>query len=232
MPYLKKTYRLPDRIEYEHCYAGRYGLKGEKRAKRKKPSPEQMQRQNQINRANRTRRVIAANFGEGDYFATLKYPAGTRKDIDEVKKDFKNFRQRLSRIYKKYGTPLKYIYRIEVGKLGGIHIHIILNRISGVDTDILIQEKWTYGRVNFQTIYESGGYRKLADYMTKQPKEGNTDYEQLQLFEKDERKSLLLLESSRNLVRPEPEVKKYTRRGVMKLVTEGPEPTEVGGQRS
>ena len=224
--HIVKTYRLPDSNEYEIGFAGRYGLKGEKRGKRKKASPEQIKKQNQKNKENRTRRVIAANFSEGDYFATLKYPAGTRKDMKAVRNDFDKFLRKLRKEYKKHGTELKYMARIEIGAQGGIHIHIIINRIPGCDSDLIIQNKWKCGRVNFQTIYESGGYRKLANYITKVPEEGSEEYEQLMLFDSKERKKLVSISSSKNLVRPEPEVKVYTRRSVRKLVENGPVATE------
>lgn len=38
------------------------------------------------------------------------------------------FLQRLRYRYKKLEDVLKYIYRIEIGKRGGIHVHILLNR--------------------------------------------------------------------------------------------------------
>ncbi len=226
MPHIQKKYILPNQNEYEIGYCGRYGRLGEKRAERKKPTAEQIAKQNQKNKENRTRRDIAANFEEGDYFITLKYPKGTRKPLEEVKKDIKNFFDKLRRSYRKYSKELKYIYRLEIGKQGGIHIHVVINRINEIQTDLLIQSKWKHGRVNFQTIYEQGGYRQLANYITKKPEEGSDEYEQLELFEKEERRKLISINSSRNLIRVEPEVKEYTRRNVYKLVTEGPKATE------
>ena len=46
MAYSKKIYRFKDSNEYEYTYAGKYGAKGEKRAKKKKPTREQIQKQN------------------------------------------------------------------------------------------------------------------------------------------------------------------------------------------
>lgn len=222
MPHIQKKYDIKDRIEYEINFSGRYGMKGEKRAKRKEFTKEQMKRFNQINKENRLRRTIYANFEEGDLFLTLKYPKGTRKNISDVKKDFRNFINRLKTAFKKFAAKPKYVYRIEIGKLGGIHIHMILNRIKGQDTDLIAQRTWKNGRVNFQSIYEYGGCKKLANYLSKKPDEDSKEYEQLNLFDEKDKKVLLSIGSSRNLVRPEPEVKEYHRRTVKKLVNDGP----------
>lgn len=215
-------YIFPESIEYEYKYMGNYGAKGEKRAKKKKPTPEQVKRQNQINRENSMRRLIKANFGEDDYWCTLKYPAGARPDIKRVKKDLNNFFSTMRRAYKKYDTPFKYIYRMEVGKRGGVHIHIILNRLTkGPPTDKLVKEKWTTHKVNYQTLYEEGGYADLAKYIVKQYE---TDT-QLSMFDVGEQKKLTSYSCSRNLKRPEPEKKVYKRRTLRKLIVEGPQPT-------
>lgn len=216
-------FRFPNSIEYEYKWEGKYGAKGEKRAARQKAAPEQIKKQNQLNREKYVRRLIKGNFFPEDLWITLKYPKGKRKPIWEVKKDFKDFVDRLRYQYKKRGCPLKYIYRMEVGKNGGIHIHMIIPRIRGEDADLLAQKAWEKcGRINFESIYEYGGYEKLACYIVKQPDEEIR--EQLSLFPEEEQKVLVAYNSSRNLARPEPERKHYRRWTVKKLIEEGPEP--------
>lgn len=222
MAYWKDTWKFPDSIEHEYKFAGKYGAKGEKRAKKKKITKEQIANQNQQNREKRMRRLMKENFSPGDLWTTLKYSAGTRKEIKEVDRDREKFLSAMRRAYAKRGQPFKYIYRIEIGAKGGIHIHMVINRLDG-DTDLLIQEKWPHGRVNFENIYKSGGYKDLAAYIVKQPNEEQN--EQLSLFPEEERKKLIKTGSSRNLVRPEPERKKYTRRTMRKVIEEGPKPT-------
>ena len=222
MAYWLDTFRFPGSIEREYKWAGNYGAKGEKRGKKIKATPEQIKKQNQLNREKYVRRLIKGNFFPDDLWVTLKYPRGKRKPVWEVKKDFKNFIERLRYRYEKRGRPLKYIYRMEVGKRGGIHIHIIIPRIRGEDTDILVQEAWKCGRANYESIYEYGGYEKLAEYIVKQPDEEVE--EQLSFFSKEERKDFIKYSCSRNLVRPVPE-RKYRRRWtVEKLIKEGPRP--------
>ena len=77
--YWRDTWRFNGSIEYEFKYAGRYGAKGEKRAERKRASPEQIKKQNQTIRENNVRRLIKANFDGYDLWCTLKYPRGARR---------------------------------------------------------------------------------------------------------------------------------------------------------
>lgn len=222
--YWKDVWRFLTSNEHEYKYLGKYGAKGEKRLPKKKATPEQVKKQNQLNREKKVRRLIKANFREWDLWCTLKYPRGTRKPLGEVKKDKKKFLQTLRKAYRKRGESLKFICRLEIGKRGGIHLHILVNRIEGEpNTDVLIQSAWAEGRVNFESIYEYGGYERLADYIVKPPNE--EELKQLSLFPEAEKKELIRYSSSRNLIRPEPERSKYTRRTVRKLVEEGPKPT-------
>jgi len=224
MAYWKDKWEFTNSNEYEYKYAGKYGAKGEKRTKKKKATPEQIKKQNQTNREKKMRRLIKANFVPDDLWNTLKYPEGIRKTIEEVKEDLKKFLELMRKAYKQCGEIFKFIYRIEIGEHGGIHIHILINRSRGKpDTDITIQECWTNGRVNFQSVYEYGGYKKLASYIVKQPDEEMEG--QLSLFSEKERKELVSYSSSRNLIRPEPERTQHRRWTVRKLIENGAEPT-------
>lgn len=219
MAYTQYEWQFNDSNEIDIIYAGNYGAKGEKRAKKKKATPEQIKKQNQRNRENKMRRLIKANFVEGDLWCTLKYPAGTRKRVDEVKEDFKKFYRNLRRSYKKMGLPLKFIYRIELGSQGGLHVHLLVNRAP--DADVIIQKLWTHGRVNWTSTYDEGGFKSLAEYIVKEPEEIEG---QLSMFDDAERGKLIKYGSSRNLVRPEPVKKTYSRRTVRKIVDNGPKP--------
>ena len=223
MAYRKFKYLLGNVIETEIKYSGKYGAKGEKRAPKKKATPEQIKKQNLWAKTNYLRRLIILNFIPYDFFCTLKYPRGTRKPIEEVQNDVKKFIDRLRSPYKRAGIPLKYIYRIEIGKRGGIHVHIILKRLPDKG-DKLIQEKWILGRVNFTNMYDTGGYADLAEYMAKPPPEEMEG--QLSLFSDAEKKKLVSYVPSRNLDKPVPEVKEYKRRTVHKILMEGPKATE------
>lgn len=198
--------------EYEFTFKGDFGKKGEKRAERKKATPEQIKKQNQRNKENTVRRLMKANWGENDYWLTLKFPAGTKMRIEEVKDKLSLFLRRTRDAYKRRNQMFKFIYRIEIGKRGSPHIHILVNRIP--DADLMIKKNWEYGRVYFGLAYEEGGFRKLAEYIVKPPDD-----------EVDEKKETVAYNTSRNLIRPVPEIKSYWRRTVEKMIRNGPKPT-------
>ena len=78
-------------IEHEFKYMGRYGAKGEKRAPRRKATPEQIKKQNQYHREKTVLRKMRNNFEPGDLWVTLKLPQGMKmsgKEIMKVQKDF------------------------------------------------------------------------------------------------------------------------------------------------
>lgn len=177
--YKRDIYKFSDSDEYEYTALYNYGAKGERRKKRKKPTPEQMARQNQINRENKMRRLLKANFKRGDWWMTLNYPKGTRKSMEEVREDLGKFTRNVAAAYKRRGYQFKWVYRIEVGEQGGVHIHMVCNRIP--DSDLILMKRWKkYGTINYKHIYEKGGMKKLANYIVKQPTE--EIYEQLSLF--------------------------------------------------
>ena len=221
--YWLDAWKFSDSNEYEYKFQGKYGAKGEKRHPKAKPTPEQVRKQNQLNREKKVRRLIKANFKEWDLWCTLKYPAGTRKPLKKIKKDKKLFLNRLRYAFAKKGEQLKFICRLEIGKRGGIHLHILVQRIEGEDTDIIVQKAWKQGKVNFESIHDHGGYEKLANYIVKPPDE--EQMEQLSLFPEEERRELTSYSTSRNLVRPQPERKEYRHWTVRKLIEEGPKPT-------
>lgn len=224
MAYERDKYIFHNSNEYEYKYKGRYGAPGEKRGKKKKPTPEQIAKQNQINRENRLRRKIKANFLPDDIWITLKYPKGTRKLLGEVKKDFTRFIRRMRRWYRKRGAVFKYVYRIEIGKQGGIHIHILINRIRGDPAvELLLEDAWDPGAVYRTSIKEYGGYRALAAYIVKKPDEEVT--KQLSLFPVKEQKQLREYNCSRNLKEPKHQRSRASHWTMRRLLENGPRPT-------
>lgn len=240
MAYRLYIYRFKNSIEYEYKFLGKYGAKGEKRAPKKKATKEQIARQNQINRENKTRRVLLLNFTKEDMWCCFKYPAGVRPSVDDMKEDARLFIRTVRKEYKKQGVPFKWYQRLEVGAGGGMHFHMVVNRIWDVPTDVILARCWkevldkkergspperTEGLTDYKCIYEEGGFRKLAEYICKRPKEGSEEYEQLSIFDESEQRKLLYVSHSRNLEMPEPEVKTRSHWTVRKIVDEGPVPT-------
>lgn len=224
--YWQERYKFLNSIDFEYKWAGKYGAKGEKRKKRKKPTPEQIKKQNQWKRERDVWRKIRWNFFQGDYWVTLTFPEGTRKGIDEIKKIMRNFIQNIRRAYRKAGEELKWIMRIEIGKRGGAHIHLVINRIRGKpETAEIVQRYWKkHGYINFTPLYEEGDYKKLANYIVK-PLPDKEEYEQISLFSEEERKECSRYSCSKNLIVEEPEKKVYLRRTVEKIIKNGPTPT-------
>jgi len=166
--YERKKYFFEQSIEVEESHTGKYGAPGQARAKRQKATAVQIAKQNQRNREKGIRRLIKKNFFPNDYWITLTYRKGERPpDIEAAKRDFRIFLDRLRRRYKKKGAVLKWILVIEVGSRGGIHHHLIVNRVP--DGDILITKCWDHGGVHLELLYQRGDFRDLADYIAKQP---------------------------------------------------------------
>lgn len=240
--YIVDKWTFDNSNEYEYKYKGIYGARGEKRQKRRKPTKEEMEKVNQRNKETRIRRLIKANFSEKDLWCCMKYPGGVRMKPPDVKKDIQRFLRALRGEYRKRGAELKFIYRMEVGSKGGVHFHIIVNRIWSSQTDVILQECWSralkhsaasergqpiesQGLVDFRPLYESGSYENLADYITKKPREDTEEYKQLSFFNEEDQKALTSVSTSRNLVRPQPERKEYVRRTVRKIIEEGVKPS-------
>lgn len=208
MAYRVKKFIFGDSNEYEYTYAGNFGAKGEKRTPKLKATPEQIKKQNQWKRMVYIRRIIKWNFKKNDLWCTLKHPRGTRLPLGVVKKEIRKFLERMRKAYKKLGAVFKFIYRFEIGKRGGIHIHILVNRVhDDHPTDKLVKECWTYGSVYFADIEDEGGIEGLAEYIVKEPDEEVE--KQLSFFPEEDQKKLRNYSCSRNLIRHDPEIKEY-----------------------
>ena len=221
--YRQKKYKSDNFIEYEIRHKGQYGAKGEKRAPKKKATSEQIKKQNLRNKINRIRRTLQLNFYPNDIWLTLKYPKGTRKSLEEVKKDMTKFQNGLRKDYKLRGEQFKWIRRIEIGRNGGIHAHYVINRIFG--SELLIQKNWPDGFVNFTNIRGDEGMAALAEYIAK-PIPEEVKQISFDFIEPEDIKRCMDVQTSRNLIRPDPEVKEYKRKTVRKLLTGDIEPTE------
>ncbi len=229
MAYIKDEFIFPNSVEVEIKWAGNYGAKGEKRASREKATPEQIKKQNQWNREKEYRRRVKMNFKKGDYWNTLLYPAGTKKTLKEVQKDMSDLIGAIRREYKKSEIPFKWIYRIEIGSRGGIHVHMICNEIRGKPIDMIMQERWhaiTDGRVHFERFQgDEDSANKIGNYIAKELTEQQENKcEELGLSRKDFTK----ISCSRNLDKPQHVRKKYSH-WTMKKVVDAQMPTARAG---
>lgn len=195
MAYRKRTYRFRNAIEVEEYHTGRYGAPGQRRQKKKKPTPEQIEKRNQYNKEKLARRKLRMHFRVNDYFTDLTYRKEARPpNMETAKGQFKKFIREVRKEYKKRGCELKWMRNIEVGTKNGWHIHLIINRIP--DTDLILKKAWKHGRVVNKLVDERGEFADLASYITKTPKT-------------DPRLRESNYSTSRNLPIPEPEEKIY-----------------------
>lgn len=172
--YIQKEYVFEDSIEIERSHTGKYGARGRSRQKKRKPTPEDIARQNQTNKENYLRRIIKNNFKAAcDYWITFTYQRGTRTDPDKVNDDLTKVIKKIKYHYKKRGAPCKWIARVEVGKRGAGHIHMIINRVD--DFDKIIAAAWKTipesGHVDMTMLREKGHFKDLAAYIAKKPPE-------------------------------------------------------------
>lgn len=239
MAYREWIYKSPWGIEHVIQYKGTYGGKLEKRADHEKPTKEQLRRQNQKNKENRVRRTLQLNFRPGDWWITLKYPKGTRKPIEEVMEDFRGFVKTMRRAYRRGNTDLKYIYRVEIGRRGGIHIHLVMNRLNDPRGDLILSDAWTRARgmtpiedmlddglcpadglAHLDHVRAVGNGKELAEYLVK---EQPTELEDGTKLSREEMKQTQKYGSSRNLQRPVPEVKTYNHWTLRSILNLGPD---------
>lgn len=167
--YKRLTYIFDNAIEIYEYLDGKYGAPGQKREKKKKPSPELIKKRNQWNKERKARHRLRMYMKVNDYFACLTYGKDRRPpDMDTAKKHFSKFLDYVRKEYKKRGQTIRWMRNIEAGTKGAWHIHLVINRIP--DTDIILKEAWKeHGGVNFKLLYEMGEFADLAAYITKTP---------------------------------------------------------------
>lgn len=164
--YLKKTWKLKNRIEVRKYHTARYGVKGERRREKTKPTKEEMKKINGRNAVKRLLRLIRANFEEGDAFLTLTFAEEKRpKTLEEAKRIHDTFIRRMRAKYRKEGLEFKWISAAEfMNKY--IHFHIIVN--NAPEFGRVVQECWTWGKTNISPLWQNGDYEQLAEYMLKE----------------------------------------------------------------
>lgn len=145
-----------------------------RREKRKLTSAAR-QRMNLKRSAQKLELLLAANFGPQDLVLSLDYrddalPA-TREDAGKL---LKKFLRQLRQHRRRRGGELKYIYVTE-GLHGDkrVHHHLVING-TGDDLELL-RSLWVYGNVDLARLSIRDGYFALAEYLTKEPRNGDRD---------------------------------------------------------
>lgn len=172
--YLKKTIIYGNRIETLKYHTSRFGIQGERRHSRQKPTEESVAKANERNAERKLYRLLVGNFDESDWFLTLTYKRELRPDPEGSRKLLRKFMAKMRKAYQAAGQDLKYIITTEWnGK--AIHHHIVINDIPGFNK--LVSKYWIHGGMNMRPLYQDHDYIGLAEYMIKETRETFRDKE-------------------------------------------------------
>lgn len=209
MPYIKEKCIAGKTIEYRMYYAPRSDIKGGSRKKAENRTSEAQKKVNSRKRQRQLTRILNHNFSGRDLYVTYTYEEKKRPDVERLQKDIRNLMDRLRRYCKKAKEILKYVWVVEVGEKGAVHIHMVL---SSIKLEV-IKKVWEKGWVTIKPMDDSGQYRKLASYFIK-------------YSEKTMRTTKGLMgksySPSKNIIIPEPEKSKITNRNTYSHTIEVP----------
>lgn len=189
MPYVQETCVCGDIVEVSKYYSYHIGNK-QIRGEYKAPTSDQQKKSNIRQAKKKLRRILNNNFKDSeDCLLTLTFKKEYRpRDSEELKKYATKFFRNLKGRYRKKGLELKYVYCLEVGPKGAVHIHAV---VSGVETK-LFNECWRWGWIDIKPLNSDGQYKGIADYFLKYSEK----------TEKTEAKIGKLWYGSRNLIKP------------------------------
>lgn len=167
------------------------------RRKKCKPTREAQRLINQRDAEAKARRLMLANFsapGSMEVDLTFGRPATE----EEAMTAFRKYIRQLRREYKRAGAEVRYMYTQEQGKRSGKwHFHLLLS--PGISRE-RVEELWPEGYANSRRLrMDETGLAGLADYITKQGKK-----------RRPEDAGRRRWSCSKNLIRPEPEVRDGT----------------------
>lgn len=165
MPHIEEICVAGGIIEICKYYTYRINVKGERREKREKPTSEAQEKVNQRLAEKRLRRVMAANFKNGDVVVRLDF-SKRPEDSVEMQELISKAMRKISAIYRKAGKQLKYIYVKEVGPRGGRHIHMIMSR-EDMDVLQILTKCWPHGGIHVDPWNTGPDFSKLASYFIK-----------------------------------------------------------------
>lgn len=196
MGYRTRTIKAGRRLEAEIYPIFGREERSRLRAARTNITPERQQAQNIRRAKRRLVLLMETNFtANEDYHVTLTY-RGEQPDEARVKKDLRNFFNKLKRLREKRGLPeLKYIYAIGADSESRIHVHVVLN--GGIDRDE-VERIWAKGYANGIIIQEYGnGMAGLAGYLYNQNERERA---------RGNRRNMRAWSASRNLKQPKERV--------------------------
>ena len=153
----------------EKYYTSRYNKKGIERSHNHKKTSEAQERCNLRKAERKVTILLNANFGPGDWHLVLDYTPDHRPaSPEEARNNARPFLEKTRRLYRKAGIEMKYVEVVEFGKKGALHHHIIMNACPEVMEDM--RKKWSFGRIHFNLLDDTGEYSALAAYILKSRK--------------------------------------------------------------
>lgn len=165
-----------------------------KRRSRCRPTKACQRRLNQKASQMKLARLLRLNFTEGDLEIDLTY--ASPESVEGAAADLRKFLRELRKLWRKAGEELRFIYTREQGKKSGrVHFHMVLNQ--GPLTRDELEALWGHGYANARRLrMDENGVSGLAGYLSKQGRK-----------RKPEEAGKRSWSCSRNLKRPEPEVR-------------------------
>ena len=207
MAYMKKTVVAGKTMEVEKYLL--YPKPRRLRSEKSSPTSEQMAKVNERNAGKKLRRLINANFGEGDLHLVLTY-RGEAPTPEEAKEHLRRFCRRMRKLYADAGQEMKYVLVTEYQKTR-IHHHMIVNKADVSE----IRKLWEHGFLRLSVLDDTGDYHQLADYLIKETRKTFRDSPTKKRWT-----------ASRNLIRPKERVKTIKRKRFRE-----PPPESIGGYR-
>lgn len=114
--------------------------------------------------------LLYANFDPSDWFVTLTYDdSHLPSSYEAARKNVPAFLRKVRESRRPRGQPCGYVYVME-GMHGDhrVHHHLVIHRADG---DVLsLRSAWGKGNVDIRTIDAFGGIRKMAQYISKEPR--------------------------------------------------------------
>ncbi|MDE7298247.1 MAG: hypothetical protein K2N94_05390 [Lachnospiraceae bacterium] len=166
MAYIRETCAAGKTFEVRKYYSYRCPRKGGRRERKERPTCEAQARVNRRKAARELRRLMNANFQDGDLLVRLDFcKTDLPEDSSRMQEYMGTFLKKLRVVYRKLGTVLKYIYVKEVGPRGGRHVHILLSRCA--DALEVLRRCWTFGGIHADPLNSGGQYKRIAEYFIK-----------------------------------------------------------------
>lgn len=151
MPYKEKTTTSGNYVEVER-YTSTIFERPKERARLDRKSSKEQEKINNENAKKKVTRLMNCNFTTDDIFATITFNKKV-KDLVELIKIFRNFKERLKYYRKKKNMDnLKYIVVYGEDNRDGLHIHMVTNNIDWEEFKKIARKNDIADRIQLSTL--------------------------------------------------------------------------------